>query len=93
MPAAVALEQLAGTVTNDTVIGYGTTRAMKTRRPARLLDRLGALRLIAEAAQEFGDRDAVLELNLLVDHGALRHAKAPGYELTGSWRETAEAGF
>ena len=53
----------------------------------------GLRHLIAETAQEFGNRDAVLELILLVGDGAFRHAEASGFELTGSWSEPAESGF
>ena len=70
VPATAALEQLARTVADNIVFGHSTTRATEAVRPAGQLDRLDALRFGAETAQEFGDRHAGLELNLLVGHEA-----------------------
>ena len=89
VPATVALEELARTVTDDIVVGYATTRTTKAIWPAGLLDRFGALRLGAEAAQELSDRHAVLELDLVEGHGLRSAVSGPQLTaenaLVGRW--------
>jgi hypothetical protein len=68
--AALALKQLARAMAHDIVIGRTAPRAAKPDRPARRLQRVGALRLGTEAAQELGDRHAGLELDWVEGHGA-----------------------
>ena len=80
VPATVALEELARTVTDDIVVGYATTRTTKAIWPAGLPDRFSALRRSAETTQELSDRYPVLELGLVEGHG-LRSA-VRGCQLT-----------
>lgn len=68
MPARPALKQLAGAVTHHVVMVTGAARAAEAIGPARAVDRLGALRLGAEAAQKFRNRHAALELDLVAGH-------------------------
>ncbi len=94
MSTAVALKELASPVADTIVIAAGAARAAKSLRPARGLDRFGALRLGAKAAKEFRNRHAVLELNLVEGHDAhptvrrlqISESQAHGVSL-------AEAGF
>ena len=71
MPAGVALEQLARTVPDHIVSAASAGWAPEPTRPARLLDRLGAPRLGAEAANEFWQRHARLELDAIHRHGVV----------------------
>lgn len=73
MPTDVALEQLASTVADHVMLGGIAARAAKGIGPPPGLDRLDALGLTAEAAQELRDRHAVLELNAVAGHGSLLH--------------------
>ena len=80
--ASVALKQPAGILAEHAVIGAVATRATEPIRPSRLLDRLGALRLGAEALKEFWNGHAVLELDLVEGHGV--HSSVRELQLTGS---------
>ena len=82
VPACVALEKLSGTMPNHIVVSPAASRAPKPTRPARLLDRLGTLRLCAEDAEELGDRHALLELDLVEVHGA--RSLMTKHQITGS---------
>ena len=94
MPTAIALEELAGAVADHIVITAGAARTAKSIRPARGLDRFGALCLSAESTKEFRNRHAVLELDLVEGHDA--HPTVRGLQISGSQAHgvsLAEAGF
>ena len=78
---AVALKQPACILAEHAVIGAVATRTTESIRPSRLLDRLGALRLGAEALKEFWNGHAVLELDLVEGHGV--HSSVRELQLTG----------
>ncbi len=68
MPAADALEQLAGTMADEVVPRVVAARATEPLGPTRPLQSFGALLFSAEMPQEFGDRHAELELDLVAGH-------------------------
>jgi hypothetical protein len=68
MPAADALEQLAGALADEVVPRVVTARAVEALGLTRALHLLCALRFGAEVAQEFGDRHSGLELDLVAGH-------------------------
>jgi hypothetical protein len=72
VPAAEALEQLARTVAEDAVRSRIASWTPEALRPAGMPNGLGALRLGANARQEFRDRHANLELDVVRRHGPLR---------------------
>ena len=69
MTAGVALKEITCAVADNTVPGCAAARAAKAVRPARALDRLGALRFGAKDAEELGNRNALLKLDSVVGHG------------------------
>ncbi len=76
------------------VLRAGALRAAKPLRPARALERFGALRLGAEVAQKLRDRHAVLGNWIWCpDIRSLLRQKSSNYGLSGSLAEPAEAGF
>lgn len=94
MPASDALEQLAGAVTDDVVRRTAAAGAAKAIGPSRASQRLGAMRLGAEHAQEFRDRHARLELDAVAGHRELSLCWRP--QVRGSVAHgvsLAEAGF
>ena len=94
MPTAIALEELTDTVADHIVITAGAARTAKSLRPARGLDRFGALCLGAKATKEFRNRHAVLELNLVEGHGAHPIVRRPQIsESQAHGVSLAEAGF
>lgn len=68
-------------------------RAAKGTGPTGGLQRLGALRLGAKAAKEFGQGHAGLELDSVEDHGCALFWTHPGYEVSATWHQPAEACF
>jgi hypothetical protein len=66
--ARTALEQLAGTVTDNVVLHAGATRAAKPIRPTRAPNRIGTLRFGAKVGQKLRNRHAGLELDLVAGH-------------------------
>jgi hypothetical protein len=76
MATAVALEEIAGAMPDDLVIGQFSARAAKANGPTGELEGFGALGFGAETALELGDRHAVLELHSVLGHGALRNQGA-----------------
>lgn len=68
MATVTALVQLAAALSHQIVLRTVALRAPKTLWPTRALNRLCALRLSAKAAQELGDRHALLEPDLVTGH-------------------------
>ncbi len=68
MPAAQALEQLASALLDEVVPRVVAARASEALDPASPLQSFGALLLGAEVTQEFGDRHAGLQLNVVAEH-------------------------
>jgi hypothetical protein len=86
--------QLASTLADHVMIGTVAAWAAKAIGPPPGLDRLGALGLAAEVAEELRGRHALLELNVVAGRGARSVAsELPDYSSTGSWDESAEASF
>lgn len=83
VPAAVALEHLAHTMTDAVVLSRITSRTPEALRPAGLSNGFGALRLGAEARQELRDRHAGLELDMVRRHGPLHQQMQ--HSLCGQW--------
>ena len=79
--AAVALKQPACILAEDAVVGAVATRTTEFIRLSRLLDRLRALSLSAEALKEFRNGHAVLEPDLVEGHGV--HFSVRELQLTG----------
>ena len=90
VPAAIALEQIAGAVAHDLVVGKTAARAARAPVPPRLPHRLGALRLGAEAGHELWDRHPLPELDLVLDQ-PLRTPSLPSKTVT--WSERAIARY
>jgi hypothetical protein len=70
MEASAAQEQLARPMADNAVTGQAASQAAKPVRRARSLRGLGTLRLGTETRKEFGNRLAMLELDLVKSHGA-----------------------
>jgi hypothetical protein len=68
--ASAAQEQLARPMADNAVTGQAASEAAKPVRRARSLRGLGTLRLGTETRQEFGNRLAMLEVDLVKSHGA-----------------------
>jgi hypothetical protein len=68
MPAADALEHLAGALADEVMPRVVTARAAVALGPTRPLQRFGALLFGAEVTQEFGNRHAGLGLDLVAGH-------------------------
>lgn len=66
MTALTALEQASSAMTDYVVAAGRAAWTLRASRPARLLDRFGALRFGAEAAEKFWNGHALLELDSLV---------------------------
>ena len=69
VPAGDALEQVAGAVADHVVRLAVAARTAEAPRPTCSLQRLGAVRLRAEAAKELGQGHAGLELDSVERHG------------------------
>lgn len=67
--AALTLEEFAGTVPDNPVLGGVAAQAAKATRPAGRLDGLGALVFSPETLDELRQRHAVLKLDGVEGHG------------------------